>query len=117
MKKIVLAISIITIMTGCSHNAVTYSDGIGLDTTFNPETYTFGFCFRYGKIFSGVLRENSEVEMSGNGSATGNNSTNATSTSNLKIKIGKQITGYYVDAIRAGATPNDIDSYVNGEQK
>ena len=74
---------------------------------------TFGINFRYGKIFTAVLRENSSVSMTGNGESKDNDSSNndISSTSNLKIKIGPQITGYYVDALKEGATEENLNTY------
>ena len=98
---------------GCSHNTVSYGDGIMLETTINPEAYAFGISFRYGKILTACVRENSELEMQGAGSGSAgepgdSGSAAASSTGSVKLKIGKQITGYYVDAVRAGAKPEDM---------
>lgn len=118
MKNLILICVICLLVSGCSHNAVNYSDGLGFETTFRPDSGNFGFVFRYGKIFSAVLRENSEVEMNGNGSG-GSTSENvsASSDGNVKVKIGKQITGYYVDALKAGATPEQIQEYMKQSEK
>lgn len=92
---------------GCGHNTISYGDGVMLETTINPESYAFGVSFRYGKILTACVRENTELEMQGAGSgsagAGGESTTGATSTGSVKFKIGKQITGYYVDALKAGA--------------
>lgn len=101
-------------IAGCSHNIVTYSDGIALETTFRPDSGNFGFILRYGKILNVTARENTEVEMLGAGGGDGNTGTTATSANvsgNVKVKIGKQITGYYVDALEAGASAKDLDKY------
>ena len=124
LKLLMLSVAIAGMsvaLCGCGHNMVNYSDGIGLETTINPETYTVGLNFRYGKIFSAVVRENAKVKMSGNGTGKGalassgilssvtgesaSSSTNKNSTDNssasadsaLEIEIGDQITGYLVD--------------------
>lgn len=116
MKEIItLAIfGALLILTGCSHNSVQYSDGIGFETTFRPDSGNFGFVFRYGKILSVAARENTSVEMTGEGqgSATGETSGSASSSGSVKVKIGKQITGYYVDALTAGATPEQLNTYL-----
>lgn len=112
MKPILALILILTI-TGCSHNVITYSDGIGLETTFRPDNGNFGISLRYGKILSAVLRENSELEMSGDGKTSSTEqSPSASLQSGLKVKIGRQITGYYVEALEAGATETKIDEYI-----
>jgi hypothetical protein len=105
---------------GCGHNVVNYSDGVGLETTFRPDSGNFGLTFRYGKILSATIRENSEVEMTGEGQGTGGTgdaaTSGASSTGTVKIKIGQQITGYYVDALKAGATKEQLDKYQTGEK-
>ena len=129
------AIVLTFLLVGCSHNSVCYSDGIGVETTANPETFTFGLNFRYGKIFSAVVRENVQVEMIGKGSTTGgkngatndsnvstsastnasNVSTSASAQGNVKIKIGKQISGYFVDCLKHGAKVEEIKNYMKNE--
>ena len=111
-----LIIAVIALCTGCSHNSVQYSDGVGFETTFRPDSGNFGITFRYGKILSVAARENTEVEMTGEGQGSGGeNSGGASSSGSVKVKIGKQITGYYVDALNAGATPEQLNTYLNGE--
>lgn len=128
MKKICLGVDICVLcvagalcgvlLTGCGHNTAVYGDGIGLETTMNPETFTFGVNFRYGKILTACLRENSKVWMKGEGKGGGTSGsdktvdTSASSASEFKLEVGPQITGYYVDAIEAGATPEQIKNYV-----
>jgi len=67
MNRIMLGISVVSLIfvAGCSHNLSTYSDGIGLETTFRPDSGNFGITLRYGKIWSLVVRENTEAEMTG----------------------------------------------------
>lgn len=106
--------------TGCSHNCITYSDGIGLRTSINPQTYTIGIDFLYGKILNVVARENTEIELNGKGgvdSATSTSTPSASADSALKIKIGKQISGYYVDALAAGAKPKQLKDYLTEDVK
>lgn len=125
MNKVILTVAItciVGIITGCSHNSIQYSDGVGLETTFRPDSGNFGLTFRYGKILSAVLRENSEIEMSGKGSGSGSSTGTTSSTGtasadgSLKVKIGKQITGYYVDALNAGATADNLEKYTSEDQ-
>lgn len=98
---------------GCSHNVITYSDGVGFETTFRPDSGNFGFVFRYGKILNATVRENTEITMTGNGTGSGSPGTGATGSASssgaVKVKIGPQVTGYYVDAIKAGATPAQLE--------
>ena len=111
-KKIIITTALLLIFAaGCGHNTVSYGDGIMLETTFNPEAYAFGISFRYGKILTVCVRENAEVEMQGAGSGSAGadaKTAGAQSTGSVKVKIGPQVTGYYVDALKAGATPADL---------
>lgn len=110
---------LLILCSGCGHNAVQYSDGIGFETVIRPDMGQFGITFRYGKILSAAVRENSEVEMTGEGSGSGNFGNDKTAGANnsgsVKVKIGKQITGYYVDALEAGATPEQLGKYTATE--
>lgn len=121
MKKLIAIMTLVAtvaVMSGCSHNVLTYSDGIGFETTMRPDTGNFGITFRYGKILAITARENTEMEMTGTGETNGNGGSNAataSASSNIKLKIGHQITGYYVDAINAGVTPEQLESYTKGE--
>ena len=107
------------LLAGCGHNAVTYGDGFKVETTINPQEWTLGVCCMYGKILTVCCRENVELEMEGKGSGSGatggddtkGGSTGASSDGKLKFRIGKQITGYYVDALKAGAKPEELDRY------
>ena len=116
MKKALILVALALVCAGCSHNAVSYGDGLMLETTVNPESYAFGVSLRWGKILSVAVRENAEVEMNGgNDAAAGNTTgdTGAKSESSVKVKIGRQITGYYVDAIKAGSSAEELDNYMN----
>ena len=123
MKKTLIVTAVLPVLfflCGCGHNTVCYGDGLMLETTFNPETYAFGVCFRYGKILTVCLRENAEVEMEGAGSGTAGTApktAGAESAGSVKIKIGPQITGYYVDAVRAGAAPGEMRKHVGADEK
>jgi len=101
MFKIIIAFGLIVGITGCSHNVSTYSDGVGLETTFRPDSGNFGITLRYGKIWSLVARENTEAEMTGSNEldAKGNPVASKTDGS-VKIKIGTQTTGYERDVIK-----------------
>jgi hypothetical protein len=101
MFKIIITLSLIIVITGCSHNVSTYSDGVGLETTFRPDSGNFGIILRYGKIWNLVARENTEAEMTGSNEldAKGNPVSGKTD-GNVKIKIGTQTTGYERDVIK-----------------
>lgn len=102
-----LAAILLLVLTGCGHNIVTYSDGIGLETTFRPDNGNFGVVLRYGKVLTATVRENVTVEMSGEGSGGGEaeGKAAASSSASLKFTTGKQVNGYTVDAIRAKSEP------------
>ena len=110
VKKAMSVLSVLSVLsallTGCSHNVVSYGDGIMLETTINPETYALGVSLRYGKILTVCVRENVKVEMEGAGSGTAgagvdkSNTTGANATGKITVQIGPQVTGYYVDAVR-----------------
>lgn len=113
LTMLLIAACAIVLLTGCGHNVVTYSDGIGFETTMRPDTGNFGLTFRYGKILTATVRENTEVDMQGDSNAGAGKDTTATAraSGSVKVKVGKQITGYYVDAIKAGATIEQLEKY------
>lgn len=115
--SLILVIICMLSLVGCSHNSINYSDGIGFETTFRPDSGNFGFTFRYGKILSAVLRENSAIEMNGTNNVNSNSNTNVNTDGNVKINIGKQITGYYVDALKAGANQEKLNEYLESDKK
>lgn len=115
MKKVlfIAAAAVAVLTAGCSHNVVNYSDGVGIDATFRPDAGNFGITFRYGKILTATVRENTEVEMTGNADAAAKDTVSTATAGGVKIKVGKQITGYYVDALKDGATAEQLAEYVS----
>ena len=110
-------------LTGCGHNAIQYSDGIGFETSIRPDHGNFGVIFRYGKILSATARENTTIEMTGSGQGDIHETLNEDSPSGkaysegtLKISIGPQISGYYVDALQAGADSSQLNEYLESRQ-
>jgi hypothetical protein len=57
----IICIMFVIVLAGCGHNSIQYSDGVGFETTFRPDSGNFGFVFRYGKILSAVVRENTTI--------------------------------------------------------
>ncbi len=106
--KLFFALVLFLFLSGCSHNVISYSDGIGIETSFRPDTGNFGISLRYGKILSVAARENTEVVMTGSGEGTVSESADARKDSKLRIKIGPQITGYYVDALKTGTAAEQL---------
>ena len=125
MKKSILitaALLGLFALAGCGHNVVNYGDGIQLEAGWIPDQYKVSATFRYGKILSICVRENTEIEMQGAGSGTAGTApktAGAEGAGSVKVKIGPQITGYYVDALKAGAKPEDlrVDKEVKSEEK
>jgi hypothetical protein len=73
-----------------------------------PDTGNFGITFRYGKILTATVRENTEVDIQGESSAGANKDTTANAGAYGFVKVGKQITGY---SLKAGATAEQLDKY------
>ena len=143
MKEIITLIAmafVIVALSGCGHNVINYGDGVGFDFGVNPENFTMSFNLRYGKILSAVTRDNVEIEMNGavaaNGGITpsvkpaaaaeGQNATPGTAGNGnvgintegaLRIKIGRQINGYAVDLVEAGADPNKVIKALGAKDK
>ena len=114
MKEIFLTITIpvLLVLTGCAHNAIVYGDGIGLDVGVDPEHFSASFTLRYGKTLTAVTRDNVEIELAGKANADGVQAADASTTvgtdGNLRVKIGRQINGYAVDLVEAGADPDKV---------
>lgn len=109
----VLGLLIVLLVAGCSHNIITYGDGIQAEAGWIPDQYKVSACFRYGKILSICVRENAEIEMDGIGSGNAGSdgkTAGASNSGSVKVKIGPQVTGYYVDALKAGAKPAELRS-------
>lgn len=103
MKYILSLIICCIFLVGCGHNSIQYSDGLGFETTFRPDSGNFGFVFRYGKILSAVVRQNTTIQVSGDARTEGTvqNSPNVKTNSILKIKIGEQSSKAKRDCILA----------------
>lgn len=111
MKKLVITLALFTmlIFTSCGHNAIQFSKGIGFDAGFDPEHMTARVNLRYGEILSVACRDNIEVDVATGVKGGQEQAQASTETdSSLKIKIGQQINGYFVEAIEAGADAKDL---------
>lgn len=111
MKKLVITLALFTmlILTSCGHNAIQFSKGIGFDAGFDPEHMSARVNLRYGEILSVACRDNIEVEVATGVKGGQEQAQASTETdSSLKIKIGQQINGYFVEAIEAGADAKDL---------
>ena len=138
MKELIVLIAMgaILLLTGCGHNVINYGDGVGFDAGINPENGTFSFNLRYGKIFSAVTRDNVEIEMNGAVAADGGVTPSVAAATEgqtpgtagkgnvgintegaLRVKIGRQINGYAVDLVEAGADPDKVIKALGAEDK
>ncbi len=94
---------IVLCLAGCGHNVVVHSKGLGVETTLNPETFTFGVAIRYGDITTIAIKEKSEVVLESGLKQEANSGTDksvGTTTgldTKLSVKTGDQITGYTVE--------------------
>lgn len=109
-----LNLSALFFLTGCGHNAVVFGKGFGLRAGFDPEHMSADVSFIYGEQLTLAARDNIEIELvsdveGGQEQATADVKTG----SKLKIKIGQQVNGYFVDAVKAGAAASDLIS-ING---
>ena len=116
-KTLVFAVALAAtvLLAGCGHNAITYGDGVGFDFGVNPENFTMSMNLRYGKILSAVVRDNTEIELSGKVNADGaagatgtENKTGVSSDGTLRVKIGRQINGAAVELVEAGADADKV---------
>ena len=110
-----VAVGLTMLLCSCGHNAITYGDGVGFDFGVNPENCTMSMNLRYGKILSAVVRDNTEIELSGKVNADGaagatgtENKTGVSSDGTLRVKIGRQINGAAVDLVEAGADADKV---------
>jgi hypothetical protein len=105
MKVAIFTIAAL-LLAGCGHNAVTYGDGVQAELGFIPDQYKVALTFRYGKIFSAVVKEKTKLTLTtdadNNGTAekAGQN-TNVKTT--LTFETGDQITGYGVEKAKVEA--------------
>ncbi len=105
--------ALLLLSAGCGHNAVSYGKGFAVETTANPETWTFGFAVRYGEIFTAAVKERAKVTLTTSAKAAGTASDKSApsdksdTATTLTIETGDQVTGYMVDLekVKAQASP------------
>ena len=108
IAAIVFASCLMVLLTGCGHNILTFGDGFQIEGGFIPQEYKITFAARWGKILTVCARENTEIVVEGDGKVKAESATDAGEKSKVTIKIGPQITGYFVDALKAGAKPAEL---------
>ena len=103
-------------LSGCAHNVVVHSKGLGVETTLNPETFTFGVCVRYGDITTIAIKEKSEVTLESglkqesklDSSADKNAASTTGLDTKLSVKTGDQVTGYSVELEKVKASESAV---------
>lgn len=108
------------LLCGCGHNAVSYGKGFQVETTANPETWTFGFSVRYGELFTAAVKEKTRVTFSTSAKADAGRTAGQTdkadladktdTATTLTIETGDQITGYTVDLEKAKKEAASVQS-------
>lgn len=92
-KLLVIVIAAKIILCGCNHNVINYGDGLGFDAGINPSSGMLSMNLRYGKILTAVVRDNVELDLSGNAGADGGGDAEGqalvNSHGNLSIKINR----------------------------
>jgi len=112
---IVLIVSAV-MLSGCAHNVVVHSKGLGVETTLNPETFAFGVCIRYGDITTIAIKEKSEVVLESglkqesklDSSADKNAASTTGLDTKLSVKTGDQVTGYSVELEKVKASESAV---------
>ena len=117
MKNALILIALALVCAGCSHNMSTAFNGKLINLGYDPETNKVGIQYYDGVLITGVARENSETAFSYKTSTGGENGVTAKGSTTSEItytsKVKAQITGYYVDAIKAGASAEELNKYTN----
>ena len=92
-RMLVIVIAAKIILCGCNHNVINYGDGLGFDAGINPSSGMLSMNLRYGKILTAVVRDNAELDLSGNTAADSGGNTDGealvNSHGNLSVKINR----------------------------
>ena len=113
MKKIraFLAALAAAMLCSCGHNAIVFGKGFGLRAGFDPEHMSADVSFIYGEQLTLAARDNIEIELATDVEGGQEQSTADVKTgSRLKIRIGEQVNGYFVNALETGATADQISA-------
>ena len=107
--SVAAAASLLGALCSCGHNAVTFGKGVGFEAGFDPEHMTGRVELLYGEMLNVAARDNLEITLETD--VEGGQETAAASAKTgtaLRIKVGPQVNGYFVDAVSAGATADQI---------
>ena len=121
MKKLIVFLPLVAVLTGCGHNAVTFGKGVGFEAGFDPEHFSGRVELLYGEMLNIAARDNLDIELKTDveGGGIGGTKQTATTTAKtgtaLRVRIGQQIAGYTVDAIKAGASAKELIRPMPGE--
>lgn len=96
-------------LTACGHNAFVLDKGVGFRAGFDPEHMSADVRFVYGEALTVAARDNFEIELVSDMEGGQEQSSAAAKTGTMfRVKVGQQIAGYTVDAIKAGAQAKDL---------
>lgn len=99
----------VALLTGCGHNAIVLDKGLGFRAGFDPEHLSADVRFVYGEALTLAARDNMELEWVSDAEGGQEQSAADVKTgSKLRVKIGPQVNGYFVEAVEAGLTPDAI---------
>lgn len=109
--RLALAAAACSLLASCGHNAVVFGKGFGFRAGLDPEHLSADFSIIYGEQLTLAGRDNIQIKLKtdvSGGSDAAAASTSADSI--LEIAIGPQINGYFVEAVEAGATADQISA-------
>lgn len=100
MKKIICAVALAIMVSGCGHNTGAFTIGTRVNFGLDPANATANVSYTDGLNVLDVSRENSEWELeidADTGLSVDSKTGNVKGVKRIKRKIGIQITGYLVE--------------------
>lgn len=96
MKKFIALSTVAMLLTGCGHNALTFTSGKRLNVGFNPQTQETGFQYLDAEQITVVEKDNAKltVELKDTLDDSGKKTTKI---SKIIYEISEQVTGADVD--------------------
>lgn len=96
-------------LTACGHNAIVLDKGLGFRAGIDPEHLSADVRFVYGEALTLATRDNMELEWVSDAEGGQEQAAADVKTgSKLRVKIGPQVNGYFVESVEAGATADQI---------